>query len=252
MLCLSTLGSSLAGSYTVLMLLRVLQGLGDQLGYVGAYIWLFELTPFRYRTFFNSWMAIAWVVGYPTLVSISYYVYNWRYICVAVGTVQVLCQLPLLLFPDSPLYLMSRGRYKQASRVLKQLTSLAKSNVDLEGVDLEFGEGKGEEIPVLKQVREFAKHPGMFVETGAMCWDWFVSSLLFYGLAYGWDKFGDSLYVTYLYVAVGELIANVGVLLVLKLVGRKTALLLFYTGGKSCGHLLPFDHACNLSITAIC
>ena len=225
------------------MLLRVLQGLGDQLGYIGAYIWLFELTPARYRTFFNSWLAIVWVLGYPTLVGISYYLYNWRYICLTVGIVQVLCQLPLLLYPDSPLFLLSIGHNHQAKHVLKQLARLARSSVNVEEVQLntekeEEKEEKEEEkeekegVPVLKQLQDFTRYPGMSVETVAVCWSWFVSSLLFYGLVYGWDKFGDSLYLTYLYVAVGELIANVGVLLVLKLMGRKTALVLFYIGGK--------------------
>ena len=212
------------------MLLRVLQGLGDQLGYIGAYIWLFELTPARYRTLFNSWMAVVWVLGYPTLVGISYYLYNWRFICLTVGIVQVLCQLPLLLYPDSPLFLLSIGHNNQAKHVLKQLASLARSSVDVEEIQLNTEEEK-EKIPVLKQLQDFTKYPGMSVETIAVCWGWFVSSLLFYGLVYGWDKFGDSLYVTYLYVAVGELIANVGVLVVLKLMGRKTALVLFYFGG---------------------
>ena len=248
---IATFCSTFATSFTSLIVLRILQGLGDQLGYMGAYIWLFEMTPIQYRPFYNSWIAVMWVVGYPTLVSISYFIHNWREICVVVSLVQGFCQLPLLFCSDSPRYLISVGKSDQAVSTLKRWAKLAKVDINLEGVKLTDGadeserEALKEKMPLQKQLLEFKTYPGMLLETGCICWAFMVSSLLFYGLVYGWDRFGDSLYVTYLYVGLGELIANVSVMLVLKVVGRKVALVSFYVGGKfwgaACGliiHLL--------------
>ena len=158
----------------------------------------------------------------------------------AVGLVQGFCQLPLLFYRNSPRYLVSVGRSHQASSILKRWATIAKSDINLEGVTLISGTAENDteserreaKMPITQQLLEFKKYPGMLLETACVCWAWMVTSLLFYGMAYGWDRFGDSLYVTYLYVGLGELIANISVHMVLKAIGRRAALVSFYTGGE--------------------
>jgi MFS family permease len=239
LMTISTLCTTFATSYTILLALRILQGVGDQLGYLGAYVWLFEMTPSRYRLIYNTLIANLWTLGYPILSCISYYIHNWRYICVAVGLVQGFCQIPLLFCPDSPRYLISIGRSKQASSILQRWAKLGDIDINLEGVELIEGTDENEneklkvKIPVLQQLLEFKKYPAMLIETVSMTWITMVTGFLFNGLAYGWDRFDDSLYVLYLYVGVGEVIANSSVLFVLKMIGRKVALVSFSASGKS-------------------
>ena len=234
----STLAGYLVNDLYFLMVLRVLQGIGDALNYYGYYIWFFEMIPTKYRNFYNAWVAISWAIGYPTIVVISYAIVDWKMIYLTVGILISFIQAPLFFYPDSPRYLVSVGKTDEAVEALRKIAKVASSDFDLDNIKLVNNDdhdhdAKRSALTPLQVFKEFIQYPSMAIETIILGFNWSVVSLLFYGLAYGWSAFNASIYLSYLYVAVGELIGDISVWLTLKLMGRKATLISFYALGKN-------------------
>ncbi len=186
LLTASTLAGCLVNNIYFFMVLRVFQGLGDILSYTGYYIWFFEMIPTKYRNFYNAWVAITWAFGYPTVVGISYAIVDWKMIYLAVGILIAFIQAPLFFYPDSPRYLVSVGKTDEAVVELRKIAKLASSDFDLDNIKLvntDNGDDKRSGLTPFQVFTEFIQYPSMVIETVILCFNWFVVSFLFYGLA---------------------------------------------------------------------
>ncbi|KAL5264590.1 hypothetical protein ACHWQZ_G005617 [Mnemiopsis leidyi] len=241
--CIVTMGTFLGtfcDGYNFMVLIRLLQGMGNFLAYSGTYIWILEFVPEQYRILYNTWSMMIWAIGYPLLVCICYFIHKWNFIFLACSIVIALTYIPVLIMPDSPRLLMSLGKVEEAKIVLMKYSQLAGKPIDLTHVNLAAGEDASktndQQIPMMQRFREIWINKALLLETLVQAYFWFVCCLLFYFLNYGWSSFGDTPYVNYLFAGLGEAIAYIALAPITAILGRKKGLI--FCLGISCACFL--------------
>lgn len=106
-----------------LLVLRLLLGFVLGADYVVSKSLVTELAPIRFRGRLLSFMAIAWACGYTVAYAVGFLLRDlgpdsWRYM-LAVSAIPALCIFVARLgIPESPLWLMKKGRSKDAYNVI--------------------------------------------------------------------------------------------------------------------------------------
>lgn len=106
-----------------LLVLRLMLGVALGADYVVSKSLVTELSPVKFRGRLLSIMAIAWAAGYVFSYIVGFLIRDrgpdsWRYMLV-VSSVPALCIFVFRLgVPESPLWLIKRGRAEEASRII--------------------------------------------------------------------------------------------------------------------------------------
>ena len=75
-------------------------------------------------------------------------------------------------------------------------------------------------------------HREMTIQLVAQMAMWMVVSFLYYGFSYSWGKLGKDMYLSYVFAAVGEVIAYVAQAFPLTYFGRRKSMTAFFLVGE--------------------
>ena len=226
---LATFAGVFCQHYALLLGIRFVMGFSSFITITGSYVWCLEFAPRQYRNLYNSYLECLWVAGYVVISITSYSIQDWNYIFLAVVVLGVICLPPFVIFPESPRFYLIKGRNDEAKKVLMLFSTLGNNPKYLDGVDLENDERTQS---IISQLKDFVKYPAMALETVILMFAWFVVALAYYGFNFSWSKISNDLYASYLYAALGELIAYTILLVPLtRFLGRKWAMIFFLLGG---------------------
>ena len=64
-------------------------------------------------------------------------------------------------------------------------------------------------------------------------WLWMVAAFIYYGFSYSWSSLGSDIYISYLYAAIGEVIAYTVLTFPLEYWGRKPSHIMMFLVGKN-------------------
>ena len=125
---LGALACAFAPSYSVLWWLRFVQGigLGGEVPLMAAYVNEFAHAPSRGRFSIN--VQILFSVGLLVVAMVSIYVvphWGWEWMFV-IGAIPAILAVPLrALLPESPRWLASQGRFREADEALTMIETIA-------------------------------------------------------------------------------------------------------------------------------
>jgi len=141
----------------------------------------------------------------------------------------VLCLLIFFIvpMPESARFYLIKGKEDEAKKTLMTMARISGSGVSLDNIHLVYDERV--QNP-LEQAKDFWKYPTMLKETLIGMWCWTMVSTIVYAYEFGWDKLGNDLYSSYAFFIIGDVIANLNVLVVCRYVGRKKATITYFTG----------------------
>ncbi|KAM3593952.1 uncharacterized protein V6R79_026376 [Siganus canaliculatus] len=171
-------------------------------------------------------------IGQMILSGAAYLVQNWR-------SLQLVLYSPLIVvlgvfywfLPESARWLVAHGKNEEALRELQRAARVNGRTVSehlLEKVD----DGPAAEK---KTALDILRMPYLRKRTFLMGFNWFSTSLLYYGLSLNVGSFGVNIYVTQLIFAAAEIPANLTGLAVIQRFGRKIPLACcLATGGAAC------------------
>jgi SP family sugar:H+ symporter-like MFS transporter len=140
----SALGSGLASSLTMLTAFRVVGGVAVGIASVIAPAYIAEIAPARIRGRLGSLQQLAIVLGIFVALLVDYVVASaagssentlalgleaWRWMFLAMTVPALIYGALSLTIPESPRYLVARGRLREAAEVLRRVLG----NVDVDG-----------------------------------------------------------------------------------------------------------------------
>jgi MFS transporter, SP family, sugar:H+ symporter len=245
---ISAVGAALVDSLAALIVFRVIGGVGVGVASVVAPTYIAEIAPARSRGRLGSIQQLAIVLGIFIALLLDYVLAHvaggsdkplalgleaWRWMFLSMAVPAVIYGALALTIPESPRYLVSRGRFEDAKQVLSRVLG----NVDLEAKVAEIRRTLSTgRRPRLADIRgpALGLMPIVWVGIGLSIFQQFVGiNVIFYYSSVLWQAVGfsesSSLVITVITGAVNIVTTLVAISLIDR-VGRKPLLLIGSVG----------------------
>lgn len=139
----STIGCAFAGSIQAFALWRFVGGMGVGLAMISSPIYIAELAPPAVRGSLVNVNQLSNVIGINLAVIVAYifsgYDENWRLMLGTQAIPVIGLMLGLLLVPESPRWLASRGRADEAMRVLTKINGPTIARQEFAAISADVG-----------------------------------------------------------------------------------------------------------------
>ena len=174
-------GSSVAASPSMLVftLLRFCTAVCSIACYTCGYVYCLELVDGRWATLVGIGLQFPWAAGYSSLPLLAWLLPTWSHLQLAISLPISLYCLALAaprLVPESPRWLLVRGRNEQAKRILGQAASLNSLPSPDKIITPETESGSGSSL------MDLFRTPGLRRTSLIMFYLWFTNSFVYYGL----------------------------------------------------------------------
>lgn len=218
-LCQFGLGVAVAFSsnYYVFVVLRFLLAMVSSGYLVVVFVYVTEFTGIKVRTWTSMHVHAAFAVGIMVVALTGYYVRVWWIYQIILST----CTAPFLLFcwkfPETPFYLLAKGRYSEAQSLLDTIAQVNGIECRLKAEELMEPEEKNGTAQLPKEAESAAQNQkklsildlfGSWRMAGRTCtvWAiWFIGSLGYYVFSLGSVSLGGNQYVNLFLVGLVEL-----------------------------------------------
>ncbi|XP_033104809.1 organic cation transporter protein-like [Anneissia japonica] len=230
-----------ASSYVAFVVLRIFTGICASSASVSGYVLGLEFIGPNRRALYAAFREAAYTFGHLLLAGIGYAIRDWRLLQFFVSFPAILILIVWPWIPESPRWLMSKGRYSSAQQTMRRAAKMNKISLPQDyfkktrGFD-EFGPQKSKRTTVF----DLFKTPNMAKKTIIQCVCWFVINCVYYGISIGTDDlFGDR-YLDLLFNGALSLPANFSFILAIARFGRRRPLFVYFTVGGISLLVSPF------------
>ncbi|KAM9069864.1 organic cation/carnitine transporter 2-like isoform 2-T2 [Sarcophilus harrisii] len=112
-------------SYEMFSVLFVLVGMGQISNYVAAFVLGTEILGKSVRIIFSTLgVCIFYAIGYMLLPLFAYFIRGWRMLLLALTLPGLLCVPLWWVIPESPRWLLSQGRLKEAEVIIQKAAKI--------------------------------------------------------------------------------------------------------------------------------
>nr|XP_054774649.1 organic cation transporter protein-like [Lytechinus pictus] len=174
-LCLASTivsGVGLAFSPNIIMflVLRCIVGLANSGILYSTFVLANEIVGPSKRNWAGNVIWLFYSLGYMGLALLAYLIRNWRYLQLTVSVIPVLLLITGLTIPESPRWLLMRGRKKEAEDIIKRLARWNKVEIK-EAFNMDKVAAKSDEGGGLKRdLIELFRHPKLRCYTINLVW----------------------------------------------------------------------------------
>ncbi|XP_034018277.1 LOW QUALITY PROTEIN: solute carrier family 22 member 16 [Thalassophryne amazonica] len=196
-----------SGNYYIFVVLRFLLAMVSSGYQVAVFVYVTEFTGSKVRTWTAIHVHAAFAVGIMVVALVGYLVRVWWIYEIILS----LCTSPFLLFcwkfPETPFYLMAKGRYQETQALLESIARCNGLECRLKAEDLLESEGQDSATLLKKKGEDQQATPerklsilDLFTRrlAGRTCtvWAiWFIGSLGYYVFSLGSVNLGGNQYV---------------------------------------------------------
>ncbi|KAJ6637384.1 Solute carrier family 22 member 16 [Pseudolycoriella hygida] len=250
--------SAFVNTYWLFLIGRIGLGLAGSGVYHSAYTILTEFAAIRYRSTLSIFFSVSYPIGMMILAIFAYFIHPWRQLQLALSIPAVFLVVHFFLLDESPRWLMSKGKFSQAYKIV-----FGKSMDENESMELERAKERRADNSKTNGNNNFVTNVYHSIRTGLselidlygnkllrrrllIChFTFFMASLTYYVIALNGDNF---LANQYFYVAVTgltEVPSYIIPCIMFKWMGRKrVSLLLFLLAGCALLSILsiPLDY----------
>ncbi|KAL0607763.1 Solute carrier family 22 member 4 [Plecturocebus cupreus] len=221
-------------SWEMFTVLFVIVGMGQISNYVVAFILGTEILGKSVRIIFSTLgVCTFFAVGYMLLPLFAYFIRDWRMLLLALTVPGVLC-VPLWWFiPESPRWLISQGRFREAEDIIQKaakMNNIAVPAVIFDSVELQ-------ELNTLKQQKAFImdlfRTQNIAIMTIMSLLLWMLTSVGYFALSLDAPNLHGDPYLNCFLSALIEVPAYIIAWLLLRTLPRRyiIAAVLFWGGG---------------------
>ncbi|KAL3882125.1 hypothetical protein ACJMK2_028496 [Sinanodonta woodiana] len=218
--------------------LRCLVGASGAGAFMTAYVIGMELVGPSKRLWAGIVIEYFSALGQLVLGGIAYTVRDWKYVELITGASCAIYLLYWWFIPESPRWLLSKGRIEEAETILHEAAkandvTLPQKLFDKDTLSTKVPEGK---------LWDLFSSRVLLLRTFIICINWMVVSLVFYGLSLNTQNLGGDLFLNFMISGLVEFPAYTLCILLLNRLGRK----MLY-----CGSMLLAGIACLSTIFTV-
>ncbi|UJR32678.1 hypothetical protein I4U23_020138 [Adineta vaga] len=161
--------------------------------------------------------------GQLFLVTFAYFIREWRRLTLTLSLFTIPFTFFYFFLPESARWMISKGRYKQAEKLLRKIAVINKKPFDEEAFQQLIHEQKKNTTEQSEQVGVLAlfKSRIMCIISINLFFQWFVQNLVFYGISQSTGSWGFDPYLSFTISACVEILSYIVLHLVLNRIGRK-------------------------------
>lgn len=216
--------------------------------YLGCFVLVMELCSSRHRSTVSVMFVVPWALGYMVLPGIAYLVRTWYWLQVALTVPALYTVSYFWLLPESPRWLLAKGRHGDALDVFKWLAKINGRTLPPDEVILQAlknlatlddkEEPKADQeakedlaarvLTAVKQFFALVTTAGLRGRAAVVFFCWFAGSLIYYGVALNATNLSTD---PYLYMFLGGLLeipSYVSLWPAIIYLGRKKSLVALY------------------------
>jgi MFS transporter, SP family, arabinose:H+ symporter len=133
----AAVGTAFAGNLVQFNAFRILGGLGVGIASVSSPMYLAEVAPARIRGRLVTCYQLAVVTGGLASIVVSYWLApsgNWRWMFAAQVIPSCALLFGLLLAPESPRWLVEKGRQPEALRIMTRISGSREAEIEIEAI----------------------------------------------------------------------------------------------------------------------
>ncbi|XP_065342384.1 carcinine transporter isoform X2 [Cloeon dipterum] len=191
---------------------RFIVGLTIPAIYQIPFIIALELVGANYRSFVTVLTCIFYTLGLVLLAGITYFIRDWQIMAFATSAPFLLYFFYWRCLPESPRWLLAKGRLEEASLILEKLAATngkelpasfkqkLKQHMMLQRTRSE--ERKAEKGP---GVTALCKTPNMRLKTTLITLNWFANEMVYVGLSYYGPALGNDRFLSFLLSSLVEI-----------------------------------------------
>ncbi|XP_052244559.1 organic cation transporter protein-like isoform X1 [Dreissena polymorpha] len=211
-------GTAFARTYEVFVGFRFMQGVANLGMYTTLFVIGLELVGPSYRVAAGIIINFFWCFGLYALCLIAFLVRSWYPLQLALACPSVILILHIWLLPESPRWLMSKGRFQEANRILHKCAKVNGVTLPDELLSNDIDDNTNTSQSVLKMFTV----PRLLLRTLIIYFNWMVVNIVYYGLSLNVGNLSGDIYVNFTITSTMELGAYIMCLLLLNKVGRKS------------------------------
>ncbi|XP_061193497.1 organic cation transporter protein-like isoform X1 [Saccostrea echinata] len=212
----SSLAVSWAANFYLFCVLRFIVGFSCAGTFMSAYVLGVEIVGPSKRLWAGVVIEYFFAIGLVVLCLIGYLIRDWNYNEIAVSAPSALLLSYWWLLPESPRWLINRGKYEEAKVIIRKIAKRNKVQVTDKQLDsLECDETATGQLWHLFTSRV------LFVRTIIIFLNWCVVSMVYYGLSLNSGNLAGDFYLNFFLTGLVEFPAYTLCLMLLDRIGRK-------------------------------
>ncbi|XP_071133810.1 organic cation transporter protein-like isoform X1 [Mytilus edulis] len=182
-----------------------LNATGSNLSYVVPFTMLTELVDPAHRVLASFTIYMAYCIGCYVLLVYAYFIRDWETLIQVVSVPITICLFVMLFVPESPRWLLLKGRTKEAMTIFKRTAKFNKTKVDFNPEDITVKEGK--RLSFTTGFKIMFKSKPMMGRFFILMINWFAISLIYYGISMNTGDLGGNVYANYAVSTTAETVA---------------------------------------------
>ncbi|XP_066288727.1 organic cation transporter protein-like [Branchiostoma lanceolatum] len=226
--------TAFAPNYEVFVVLRLLVGFTAMGVFLPAFVVATEMVGVNRRTLTGTLIQSSFSMGGVVLTGIAYLIRDWSRLQLVISLINVVLVLTWWFGIESPRWQLSKGRNEEVVRMIR---SAAKVN----GVtvpDEVFHAGKKQVTESDKRqytIFDIVRTPNMAKKSVIIFFNWFVVTVVWFGLALNTQQLGGDNYLNFLIMNLVDFPAQIFSIFTVSYFGRRPSLTFYMLfGGVAC------------------
>ncbi|XP_031827819.1 carcinine transporter [Nomia melanderi] len=245
--CLATLITggfltSISNSFWTWAATRVVVGLTIPAIYQIPFIISLELVGPNYRSFVTVMTCSFYTMGLCMLAGVTYLIRDWRTLAITTSAPFLLYILYWWFLPESPRWLLAKGRLVEANDILERLAKVNGKELPASFTQklrqrMMMSRSKSEEERLRSGpgVLSLFKTPNMRLKTCLITLNWFANNMVYVGLSYYGPALGNEEHLSFFFSSLAEIPSYMACWVVMDRWGRRWPLCLcMVVAGVSC------------------
>ncbi|ENN73834.1 hypothetical protein YQE_09568, partial [Dendroctonus ponderosae] len=215
--------------FSLFLIMRFFAALATGGTMVTSFVLIMELIGTEWRTVVGILYQIPFNLGHILLPVISYFLRDWRYFQAAISLPSLALIFYYWVMPESPRWLLAGGKREEAIKVLEKAAksnNLPTKNIKNDVLEYLTNKVEDEQLESRKgNILDLVRTPIMRMYTIAICFNWLVCGLCFFGVSQFIGHLGGNIFLNVALSAVIQIPSTLFACWATKAWGRRKTLI---------------------------